>query len=144
MFCPEISLQRLCNFREVLMDGTFEIAPKIAKQLYSLHGFFFEECFPLGCALLQDKSEDVYQRLFRCLKEAAAERHLTFVPAVILIVFEVAIMNAVTAEFPNCNVKGCLFHFSQCIWQKVTEIQCIHSIFPVSYTHLTLPTIYSV
>jgi len=126
IFCSEISLQRLRNSREVLMDGTFEIAPKIAKQLYSLHGFFFEECFPLGYALLQDKSEDTYRRLFRRLKEAAAEPHLTFAPAVILIDFEVAVMNAVTAEFPSCNVKGCLFHFSQCTWRKVTEIQCIN------------------
>ena len=35
--------------------------------------------------------------------------------------FEMAAMNAIHHLFPNSAVKGCFFHYTQCIWRKVQE-----------------------
>ncbi|XP_015378091.1 PREDICTED: uncharacterized protein LOC107172316, partial [Diuraphis noxia] len=37
--------------------------------------------------------------------------------------FEMASINAFNEVFPNVKQKGCHFHFSQCIWRKIQQIQ---------------------
>jgi len=37
--------------------------------------------------------------------------------------FEMASINAFKEVFPNLKQKGCHFHFSQCIWSKIQQIQ---------------------
>ncbi|XP_022170204.1 uncharacterized protein LOC111033655 [Myzus persicae] len=37
--------------------------------------------------------------------------------------FEMASINAFKEVFPNLKQKGCHFHFSQCIWRKIQQIQ---------------------
>ncbi|XP_048764782.2 uncharacterized protein LOC125672628 [Ostrea edulis] len=36
-----------------------------------------------------------------------------------MIDFEVAARNAVKDNFPNTTIRGCFFHYTQCIWRKV-------------------------
>jgi hypothetical protein len=101
------------------MDGTFKIAPSLCSQLYSLHGLYMHEYFPFAYAILQDKSEETYARLFDFLKAAAVERHLLLAPERITVDFKMAAINAAIPAFPDTDVKGCLFHYTQCIWRKV-------------------------
>ncbi|XP_025200019.1 uncharacterized protein LOC112597963 isoform X2 [Melanaphis sacchari] len=37
--------------------------------------------------------------------------------------FEIASINAFKEVFPNLKQKGCHFHFFQCIWRKIQQIQ---------------------
>ena len=36
--------------------------------------------------------------------------------------FEMAIINAIRAEFPNASLGGCYFHFAQCLWKAVMRL----------------------
>ncbi|XP_071153404.1 uncharacterized protein [Mytilus edulis] len=35
--------------------------------------------------------------------------------------YEIAIRNAATSIFPGINIQGCLFHYTQCIWQNAQK-----------------------
>ncbi|XP_067667517.1 uncharacterized protein [Haliotis asinina] len=36
--------------------------------------------------------------------------------------FEIAAINAIETVFPNCNIRGCYFHFTQALWRKVQTL----------------------
>ncbi|XP_018494113.1 uncharacterized protein LOC108863911 [Galendromus occidentalis] len=36
--------------------------------------------------------------------------------------FEVSMLRSIAELFPSSNVKGCAFHFSQCLWRKVQDL----------------------
>ena len=50
-----------------------------------------------------------------------------------------SVLNEYLDERPEWDMWLCGFHYGMCIHHKIDEV-----IKPVSYTHLTLPTIYSV
>jgi hypothetical protein len=47
---------------------------------------------------------------------------LRFEPNEIQVDFEIATIKAIENLFPNCIVKGCLFHFTRAIWRKVQNL----------------------
>lgn len=80
------------------------------------------ETHPLIYALLPNKQEQTYDRLFQLISTELANRGLGLFPAHILLDFELAAFNVVRQRFPNALKTGCLFHFDQCIHRKVQEI----------------------
>ncbi|KAF0722630.1 MULE domain-containing protein [Aphis craccivora] len=67
--------------------------------------------------LLTDKKEKTYGRMFQALKSIT----IGLCPKTIMVDFEKAAMNAINYEFPETEVKGCFFHFSQCIWRQIQD-----------------------
>lgn len=102
------------------MDGTFSANPTIFAQLYSIHVKVNDEYFPQLWCLLPDKQGATYQRLFQLLKQEAVNRNLQLLPATIHIDFEMAVIQAVRAEF-RIEPSGCLFHFSQSILRHLQQ-----------------------
>ena len=39
-----------------------------------------------------------------------------------MIDFELAVHNVIRTLFPDCIIKGCIFHFSQALWRKLQEV----------------------
>ena len=58
-------------------------------------------------------------RFFELLKNAVHERQSVLTPEHWMLDFEVAAHNAVRTSLPQTSVKGCFFHYTQCIWRKV-------------------------
>ena len=69
--------------------------------------------------LLPNKTEDTYVCFFELLKNAVYERQPVLTPEHWMLDFEVAAHNAVRTSFPQTSIKGCFFHYTQCIWMKV-------------------------
>lgn len=111
----------------IYLDGTFKVVPKLFFQLYSIHGTYMGQVFPFICALLPDKSQDTYVRLFKNLKSKAHSFGLKFEPMQCMLDFEAASINALKCIFPECMVKGCFFHYTQCIWRKVSIVNSRHN-----------------
>lgn len=82
VFATEDNLRRLCSNQEHYMDGTFDVAPPIFKQLFTIHTFVQDKQFPEAYALLPDKTTMTYVALFRQLRDEAARRDLIFNPLV--------------------------------------------------------------
>lgn len=99
-------------------DGTFAIVPKDFNQLYTVHSLQKSSSFPCIYALLPDRRQETYSRLFNVIKELQP----SFEPNIIMTDFERAAINAFQNAFPNAEYRGCFFHFCQSLWRKVLNI----------------------
>ena len=85
-------------------DGTFSTAPNVFYQVYTIHGTVEGYHIPLVYALLPDKKEETYQKLFNLLPQGCKR---------ITIDFEVAVRNALTKLSENNQIQFCFFHLGQ-------------------------------
>ena len=118
IFATDKGLDDLMKSTHLASDGTFKCVPQIYFQLFTLHiqiGYF---SVPRLFALLPDKKEETYNRLFTKLLELRPNLN----PQGYMMDFEKAHMNYVRHHFPNVSLSACLFHLSQSIYRKVVEI----------------------
>jgi hypothetical protein len=107
----------------VFMDGTFQMIPGIFHQLFTLNIMYGrKKQVPVVYVLLKRKTASVYRRVFAVLRELALAQDQTFAPTSMLTDFETGLIRAVREEMPNTFLRGCLFHFSQCIYRKVRQL----------------------
>ena len=74
--------------------------------------------YPLIYSLLPGKDQQIYTRLLTILQELCQQRNIPFRPTTMFLDYEVAIRNAAYTVFPGINIKGCVFHYAQCIWRN--------------------------
>ncbi|KAL3683227.1 hypothetical protein R1sor_001249 [Riccia sorocarpa] len=77
-----------------------------------------DEVFPLVFILLPNKQKESYIRAMRLL----LEKNPRLDPETIMIDFEIAEINAFKNVFPSARLRGCYFHFGQCIWRKIQSL----------------------
>ncbi|XP_069142033.1 uncharacterized protein [Argopecten irradians] len=77
--------------------------------------------YPLVYSLLPSKTQTTYQRFFTLLKTKMTELNLQLNPTTVFLDFETAAQNAIRSVFPAATLKGCFFHFTQCIWRKAQQ-----------------------
>jgi len=123
IFCARSELTALYQSDFVVCDGTFEMAPDSAYQLYTLHSFIHGEALALFWALLPNKSQATYQEIFGAIRDCFVA---TFGDVgrsrVFLADFELAAINALKNAFPQSTVKGCTFHFHQAVMRRVQTV----------------------
>jgi MULE transposase domain len=112
---------RMCRAPVLWMDGTFKSCPSIFQQIYTIHVKIQDQFIPVAMALLPDKAEATYRRLFHELIATATGFQLILAPATIHTDFERAAMNAIQAEF-GIYATGCVFHYTQNIYRKVQAL----------------------
>nr|XP_042912364.1 uncharacterized protein LOC122272586 [Parasteatoda tepidariorum] len=113
VFCTAENLRNLCASPKLFLDGTFKVTPKIFKQLYTLHGDYMGQIFPMAFCLLGGKTFALYKRLFELVKSAAWSHNYLLAPNFAMVDFELASIKALKEVFPSIEVKGCYFHFVQ-------------------------------
>ncbi len=83
-----------------MMDGTFKTVLTVFYQLYTIHSPIGTEnnskILPLVYALMTNKSEELYRRLFQDLIDFAEENNIELNPSTIITDFEQAAINAST------------------------------------------------
>ncbi|CAF3849720.1 unnamed protein product [Rotaria sp. Silwood1] len=125
LFTTSENLKWLQEAKFWIMDGTFKTVPTLFRQLYSIHapagGSVNFRIVPLVYALMTMKSEELYQRLFQELNEAAEEHGLELKPDFVLTDFEKGSINAVKSEFSSAQSKGCHFHLGQAVYRQVQD-----------------------
>ncbi len=94
-------------------DGTFSVSPDVFYQVYTIHGVIEDTLIPLVYALLSNKSQATYTKLFSCFDQVAEKLHLDF---------ELAVRNAAKEISPNTSIHFCFFHLSQAVWRKVQNL----------------------
>ena len=123
------------------MDGTFSSQPQIFAQLYTIHVKINNEFVPQLWCLLPDKRGATYTRLFQLLKQEALNINVQLMPASIHIDFEMAVIQAVRAEF-QIDASGCRFHYSQSVLRHLQQVGpgTSHTSPRLVYSLLTTPT----
>ena len=119
LFGTEQNLMLLGRHAHWFVDGTFAVAPLLFYQVFTIHSLINNKAVPLVYALMCDKTEATYQRVFDRIKE----RMPSLKPISIMSDYEKACQNAIQASFPDAQLVGCLFHLGQCLWRKVQDLQ---------------------
>ena len=110
MFATLPALDLLEQADDWFCDRTFSTAPNVFYQVYTIHGTVEGYHIPLVYALLPDKKEETYQKLFNLLPQGCKR---------ITIDFEVAVRNALTKLSENNQIQFCFFHLGQNLWRHV-------------------------
>ena len=118
-FASDRQIEVLSQSEQWHADGTFKSAPELFAQNYLIHAWFREQMFPCVTILTPDRTKRTYKRVFQSIKQSTT---LQFRPAKIMTDYEQGAISAFTEEFPNAQVKGCHFHFTQAIWRRIQEL----------------------
>ena len=116
VFCVGSELEVMHQSQVLICDGTFEMSPDTAYQVYTVHGYCTGEGMPLCWALLPNKTTSTYKEMFSSLR-TALETLFGSIGSVksFLVDFEQAAICAIQEVFPEVTVKGCTFHFRQAV-----------------------------
>jgi len=117
IYSTEENLNLMTNCNNWYADGTFSSAPSIFYQLYTIHGIQYSNVLPFLFALLPNKTEETYVRLF----EIILNLKLELKPTTFMLDFEVSTINAIKKVFPNTSLHGCFFHYSQALWRHIQD-----------------------
>ncbi|CAF3857569.1 unnamed protein product [Rotaria sordida] len=118
------SLQDLCAADHLFMDGTFKSCPSVFGQLYTIHidSSASNGTVPVLYSFLPKKTKSIYTLLFNELRTITLQHDLVLNLKFITIDFEKGAIAALKNVFPNSKIKGCNFHYNQCIFRKIQEI----------------------
>ena len=112
------TLKTLSDSRYMAVDATFRVCPDAWYQLASVHAVSANWSIPCLFALLPDKKQSTYVKLFKQLKAIIPE----FSPEYCIADFETALQNGVRSVFPQVNLGGCLFHLNQNCYRKICDL----------------------
>ncbi|XP_065314960.1 uncharacterized protein LOC135923892 [Gordionus sp. m RMFG-2023] len=118
IFSTHELLECLCNADQILMDGTFFSCPLLFKQLYTIH-MINHTIIPCAYILLPNKKKETYFKMLDLLKNYCLSIGFLFSPPKALIDFEMGVLRALEEMFPTISVKGCYFHYCQCILRRI-------------------------
>ena len=93
---------------------TFEVAPEIFKQLYTLNVQNKGVNLPLFYALLPNKKESTYKAMFDMSSE-----HIYNPPKLFYCDFEKTQINSILQTWEDTTIGGCLFHFSRNLFKNL-------------------------
>jgi hypothetical protein len=121
MFATKENLDTLHTFKNWMADVAFRADPKLFSQLYTIYGYKNRTTIPLIYVFMTNGTTNSYNEILQMLKH----NNPNFNPYSIIIDFETAFND----KFPQTKIKGCYFHFQQCLWRKVQEngLQALYS-----------------
>ena len=132
--CVERKAKKILrSSRQLIIDATFGIVQRPHTQLLVIHAR--KPCgadkfvnMPVAYAVMQGKSEAAYKAVFQKIKDLAEEiddeegDDEDVEPRMqverFIVDYERAIWNALRAVWVDATVRGCWFHFTQCIYRK--------------------------
>ncbi|EFX71709.1 hypothetical protein DAPPUDRAFT_111401 [Daphnia pulex] len=78
------------------------------------HALAYGHCFPVAYALMTGKVTALYELVIDRIKAVSAQVNvIPLEPKLMISDYEIAILTAVAAKFPNGRARGCYFHQSQ-------------------------------
>jgi hypothetical protein len=99
-------------------DGTFSVAPDLFYQMNTLNIIIKNKNLPIIFALLPNKEQKTYERLFELL--FVGFENIDY-PKKIMHDFEKAVLNALRLKMPMSIILGCYFHFCQSLWRNMQK-----------------------
>jgi hypothetical protein len=121
LFGTEKSL-RLIENSHIYCDGTFDIAPLLFHQVYTIHTIVGDKCVPVLYAFLPRKTKTIYKKMLEIVKS-----RINFPPRSITSDFESAFINAAKEIFPDSEISLCFFHFKQSLFRKIQNLGLVTS-----------------
>ena len=130
LFCSPDDMTRLASARRWFFDGTFKVQPRIFQQLFTVHTKQGSSIMPCAYALLSHKSKELYTAFFQHLLQISQSFAGICHVREVTCDFETGFLPVIEQAFgQNITIKGCLFHFNQCLlrWVKSHGLQQSYS-----------------
>lgn len=105
----KINLTAPCD-RKFYLDGTFFVVPSMFYQLLIITFQAEGVTFPFIYVLMTGKKSEQYIKLFDYINANI----INLQPAEMMLDFEAGLRLAIRKVYPECNLKGCFFHYGQC------------------------------
>lgn len=122
IFATKNMLDLLSKSKTWYVDATFKVVNAPFTQLFTVHAFVRSgECVkqvPVAFVLMSGKRKRDYRKVLKSIKDKTKERKLEK----IVLDFESALWRAIPHVFPGVLIRGCSFHWAQCIWRKIQDI----------------------
>ena len=120
-------MRLLGNEIRVFADGTFSVVPPPFSQLFIISftvvRFGVRKLFPGIFVLMTKRTIEAYTQVLAFFKRYFNEHFGTDVHwAELLIDFEAAIWSAFLMEFPEADISGCYFHWTQCLQRHLAGV----------------------
>lgn len=126
IFSTVANLRRLSKAKIIILDGTFSSAPAEFRQIYTIHGQVSRKAprkfLPYVHILLPSKSEAVYKKAIKALRNLTRSHGINLDPSIILTDFESAQINALRQAFPDARQQGCFFHLIKNFWKRIQKL----------------------
>ena len=121
IFSTRFFIKNLTECETILSDGTFRTAPVQFKQIYTIFGELNRRKIPLVFAFLKKKDTTSYRYVLQVIAEKAISLGKVFRPENFLCDYEKGFIKAVSEDFPDSNLCGCHFHYSQALFRKIQK-----------------------
>ena len=103
----------------IYFDGTFYMVPSQFYQLWTIFACFGRHVLPVNhCLLTTKKHEEIYTAVLTRIHELVPQLK----PIHGMSDWEKGARNAVKREFQGNHLRGCHFHYTQCIWRKIQKL----------------------
>ncbi|XP_069058997.1 uncharacterized protein [Pleurodeles waltl] len=117
IFSTNHNLGILENSQVWMMDGTFKSTLHPFTQIYTILVNKSNTAVPLVYALLPDKHSSTYTEFLTIIKEKTMNKN----PRKVILDFELTMINTITKLYPDTQIQGSFFHFSQAYWRKIQK-----------------------
>ena len=110
------------NSESLFIDATFAVAPKPFYQCLVVMIFdkSLQIYIPILYILMTNKSQKMYRNALEWIFKLSGRR---ICPKTVSCDFELALINAVQSIFPFAKITGCLFHWKQAIFRKLSSLK---------------------
>ena len=123
MFASDHQLRFLKTARTWYLDGTFKVVRQPFTQLWSIHAFVAKgddlKQLPFLYVLMSSRRTVDYKAVFEQLKVILTSE---FQVKEMVLDFELSLWKAIAECFPDVKMRGCVFHWTQCVWRKIQGV----------------------
>jgi hypothetical protein len=121
IFASQEQINLLQRTKTWYLDATFQVVRKPFYQLFSVNAFLRSEDnlkqVPMITCLMSRRRKEDYIAVLKEFSLLVGESRLER----IVMDFEEAVWRAAKKVFPDVELKGCAFHFTQAVWRKIQE-----------------------
>ena len=122
-FATEDNLRHLATADTLYMDGTFDTAPPLFKQIFTIRVPFGNTHITVVYSLLQKKTQQAYEELFQAVIDKCNNLGIAVKITKVVADFEDGLLRATSAAVFGRQVdhQGCFYHLTQATWRRIQK-----------------------
>ena len=121
-FTTEDNLRHLATADTLYMDGTFDTAPPLFKQIFIIRVPFGNTHITVVYSFLQKKTRQAYEELFQAVIDKCNNVGIAVNITKVVTDFEDGLLRATSAVFGRqVDHQGCFYHLALATWRRIQK-----------------------